>query len=139
MDLLPPLPSKAYATRLFNNRPKELRFNELLAVAHYYTNKELIDRDNEDRIASAKKARSKGSNIITKWITEAVNHSAFENKILPSLMRRLFDIRRYNILKFKDVSDKQSVRSLHSLVVSDHHARKLSLVADSQMRKHSLT
>ncbi|KAF7198201.1 hypothetical protein HII31_00557 [Pseudocercospora fuligena] len=131
MDLLPPLPSKAYATRLFNTRPKELRFNELLAVAYYYTNKELIDRDNEDRIASGDRPRGKSSNIITKWITEAVQNSATENNILPSLMRRLFDIRRYNILKHKEVSDKQSVRSLHSLVVSDHHAPKFVKFSDN--------
>ncbi|KXT12431.1 hypothetical protein AC579_703 [Pseudocercospora musae] len=131
MDLLPALPSKAYATRLFNNRPKELRFNELVAVAYYYTNKELIDRDNEDRVASGASPRGENSNIITKWITEAVQYSATENNILPSLMRRLFDIRRYNILKFKDVSDKQSVRSLHSLVVSDHHAPKFVKFSDN--------
>ncbi|EME78117.1 uncharacterized protein MYCFIDRAFT_200440 [Pseudocercospora fijiensis CIRAD86] len=131
MDLLPPLPSEAYATRLFNNRPKTLRHDELLAVAYYYTNKELVDRDNEDRVASGKTARSKSSNIITKWITEAVQLSAIENDILPSLMRRLFDIRRYNILKHKQVSDDQSVRSLHSLVVSDHHAPKFVTFSDN--------
>ncbi|KXT00750.1 hypothetical protein AC578_2939 [Pseudocercospora eumusae] len=131
MDLLPALPSKAYATRLFNDRPKELRFNDMIAVAYYYTNKELIDRDTEDRVASGQRPRGESSNIITKWITEAVQNSAMENNILPSLMRRLFDIRRYNILKFKEVSDKQSVRSLHSLVVSDHHAPKFVNFSDN--------